>query len=108
MNASPGKLVKALATLQGNIAKIQKDIESQVFIGEAAGGMLKLGINGKGEASGVTLDPELLKESPEMLADVIAAAINDAHRRKEAFSKTKLKGVAGNLLPMGFAIPGLG
>lgn len=108
MNGSPGKLVKTLAALQVNMAKIQKDIETSVFTGEAAGGMLKIDINGKGVASNVVLNPALLTEAPEMVADVIVAAINDANRRKEAASKEKLKGIAGGLLPAGFSIPGLG
>jgi DNA-binding YbaB/EbfC family protein len=108
MKGSPGKMVKTLAALQGNMAKIQKEIENAVFTGQAAGGLLKVDITGKGVASNVVISPDLLKEDPDMLADVIAAAINDAHRRKEAFSKDKLKGIAGGLLPAGFAIPGLG
>jgi DNA-binding YbaB/EbfC family protein len=108
MTGSPGKMIKTLAALQGNMAKIQKEIETGVFTGQAAGGLLKIDINGKGVANNVTISPELLKESPEMVADVITAAINDAQRRKEAFSKEKLKGIAGGLLPAGFSIPGLG
>lgn len=107
MKGNPGKMVKTLAVLQGNMAKIQKEIETSVFEGEAAGGLLKVGINGKGEARSVAINQELLKEDPDMVADVIAAAINDAHRKKEAFSKDKLKGIAGGLLPVGFNIPGL-
>jgi DNA-binding YbaB/EbfC family protein len=108
MNGSPGKMVKTLAALQANMAKIQKEIENSVFTGQAAGGLLKIDINGKGVASNVVVSPELVKEAGEMLGDIIAAAINDAHRRKEAFSKEKLKGMAGGLLPAGFSIPGLG
>lgn len=108
MKNSPGKMVKTLAMLQGNISKIQKDIENEIFAGQAAGGLLKISINGKGVVSTVELQAELLQETPEMVGDVIAAAINDAHRRKEAYSKEKLKDVAGGLLPMGFSIPGLG
>jgi DNA-binding YbaB/EbfC family protein len=107
MNGSPSKMVKALAALQSNMAKIQKEIENSVFAGQAAGGLLQVAINGKGLATRVTVDPELLRETPDMVADVIAAAINDAHRRKEEFSKTKLKGIAGGLLPVGFTLPGL-
>lgn len=107
-NASPGKLVSTLASLQANMAKIQKEIENGVFTGQAAGGLLKIEINGKGEARHVTVDPQLLADAPDMLGDVIAAAINDAHRRKDAFAKDKLKGIAGGLLPAGFSIPGLG
>jgi DNA-binding YbaB/EbfC family protein len=108
MKGSPGKIVKSLVALQGNMAKIQKEIEAGVFTGTAAGGLLEISINGKGVATSVTLSPELLKEAPEMVADVIAAAINDAQRKKEAVSKEKLKGIAGGLLPVGFSIPGLG
>lgn len=107
MKGNPGKLVKSLSILQGNMAKIQKEIESSVFEGQAAGGLLKVGINGKGEAKSVTLHPDLLKESAEMIQDVMVAAINDAQRRKEAFSKDKLKGIAGGLLPVGFSLPGM-
>lgn len=108
MNHSPSKMVKALATLQSNVTKIQKEIESSVFTGQAAGGLLQININGKGLATNVMVNPELLKEAPDMVADVIAAAINDAHRRKEEFSKAKLQGIAGGLLPIGFSLPGLG
>lgn len=103
-----GKMVKTLTALQGNVSRIQKEIESAVFVGEAGGGILKISINGKGEAGMVTINPELLKESPNMVADVITAAINDAYRKKDVFSKEKLKGVASGLLPFGFAIPGMG
>jgi DNA-binding YbaB/EbfC family protein len=106
--SSPGKLVKTLASLQGNMTRIQKEIETSVFTGQAAGGLLKIEINGKGEARQVTVDPKLLADAPDMLGDVIAAAINDAQRRKDAFAKEKLKGMAGGLLPVGFAVPGLG
>lgn len=107
MKGNPGKMVKTLAALQGNMARIQKDIETAVFEGEAAGGLLKVSINGKGEARGAIVHPELLKEDPEMVGDILVAAINDAQRKKEAFSKDKLKGIAGGLLPVGFSIPGL-
>jgi len=108
MKGSPGKLVKSIAALQGNMAKIQKEIEDAVFTGQAAGGLLQVSMNGKGVTTNVTVSPELLKEAPDMVGDVILAALNDANRRKEAFSKEKLKGMAGGLLPMGFSIPGLG
>jgi DNA-binding YbaB/EbfC family protein len=107
-NGSPGKLVSTLASLQANMTKIQKEIENSVFTGQAAGGLLKIEINGKGEAHKVTVDPKLLVDASDMLGDVIAAAINDAQRRKDAFAKDKLKGMAGGLLPVGFSLPGLG
>ena len=54
----------------------------------------------------VEIDDSLLKEDKEMLEDLIAAAVNDAVRKVEAFSQSKMGAVTQGLnLPAGMKLP---
>ena len=51
-------------------------------LGAAGGGLVKIRATAKGRILGVDIDESLLQPSEkQMLEDLVAAAINDAHRR---------------------------
>lgn len=104
---NPGKLVKALATMQKNVERIQKELETSQFEGSAGGGLVRVALTGKGEATRVDIDPVVLEEDAQTVGELVQAAINAANVEKERASKAKLGSVAGGLLPTGFKIPGL-
>lgn len=86
------QMLKSAKQLQKNMENIQQDIHNAEFTGEAGAGMLKITITGRHEArnGSVYIDPELMKEDKKVLEDLIAAAINDAVRKVERYSKEKL------------------
>ena len=52
----------------------------------------------------VIKNPELLQDDPDMIEDLIAAAMNDAARQAEAISEEKMKAAnAGTGLPPGLS-----
>ncbi len=108
MQKNLGSMVKGIAQLQARMDTVQKEIAAASFDGEAANGLVKATINGKGELQRVHLDPSVMTEDAETVADLVTVAFRKAFDAKEDFSKTKLAGIATGLLPMGMKLPGLG
>ncbi len=63
-------------------------------------------LSGKGDMTGVKIDPSLLKsEDAEILEDLIVAAHNDAKAKVEETMKEKMKNLTGGLpLPPGLKL----
>ena len=52
----------------------------------------------------IEISPDLLQDEPDMIEDLIAAAVNDAVRQAEAVAEEKMKGAnAGMGLPPGLS-----
>ncbi len=92
--------------MQENMRKMQEDLQNMEIVGESGAGLVKITMNGKHEARGVSIDPSLLAEDREILEDLIAAAINDAARRVETLNAEKMAEVTSGLnLPPGMKLP---
>ena len=99
-----GNLMRQAQQVQENMRKLQEELAQTQITGEAGAGMVKVTLNGRHEAQRVEVSPEALKEDPELLGDLVAAAINDAVQKLEALSREKMaKATGGMKLP-----PGLG
>lgn len=104
----PGNMMKTLMAAQTAIGKVQSEVEASHFIGTSGGNLVRLEINGKCEGVKLDIDPAVLSEGPETVADLVMAALNAASAQREALSKSKLKEATSRLLPLGIKIPGLG
>lgn len=92
--------------LQKQMAQAQKELEQAVVVGTAGGGMVSVTMSGRHEARRVRIDPNLLKDDPEMLEDLVAAAINDAVNKVAEMSASRMAQVTGGLnLPPGMKLP---
>lgn len=102
-----GNLMKQAQQMQERMQKIQEEIAQMEVIGESGAGMVKVTLFGNHSCRRVEIDPSLLtEEEKDMLEDLIAAAINDAHRRIEEAQKQKMAEVTGGMpLPPGFKMP---
>ena len=101
-----GNMMKQAMQMQANLKKAQEEIASMEVTGESGGGMVKVTMNGRHEASRVTLDPAVPLDDRDMLEDLIAAAINDATQRIESATQQKMSGVMGGMqLPPGMKLP---
>ena len=62
------KLLKQAKILQEQMDKMQKELSQKIIIGEAGGGMVKIEMNGNGEALSVSISPEVVNSDDiEML-----------------------------------------
>lgn len=101
-----GDLMKHAQQMQDKMHEIQGEIAVLEVIGESGAGLIKIKINGSYNCKQIIIHDDLLKESKEILEDLIAAAFNDAVRRINVLQKQKMAAVSNNMqLPSGFKIP---
>ncbi len=92
--------------MQKQMAKAQEELANAEIKGEAGAGLVKITMTGRHDVKRVEIDDSLLKEDKEMLEDLIAAAVNDAVRKVEAYSQSKMGSVTQGLnLPPGLKLP---
>jgi DNA-binding YbaB/EbfC family protein len=96
-----GKMMKDLQKMQG---KMQTEVEKVEVEASSGGGIVTATMNGKKELLALTLGPEAITpDDPELMADLILAAINEAGRKVDEEIEGLTKGLTG-----GLGIPGLG
>lgn len=101
-------LVRQAQEMQAKLADAQQGLADKDVEGQSGGGMVRVTLNGKGEAKTVRIDPGLLAEGEEsaaVLEDLLVAAINDARRKVDALAKDQMAQFAGPLaamMPPGF------
>lgn len=102
-----GEIMKQAGEMQAKMKEMQEKLSQLEVTGEAGAGMVKIVLNGKGYASGVAIDRELIKEDDaEILEDLIAAAINDAKAKLETQTQEQMKEMTAGLpLPPGMKLP---
>jgi DNA-binding YbaB/EbfC family protein len=104
--ANFGNMMKQAEALQRNMQKAQEEIARMEVTGESGGGMVKVTMTGKHEVKRVQIEPALMGDDREMLEDLLAAAVNDAVRRVETESQSRMAGMMSGLkLPPGFKMP---
>jgi DNA-binding YbaB/EbfC family protein len=100
-------MMKQVQQLQARMQKVQEELQAMEVSGQSGGGMVKVTLNGKGEARGVKIDPSLMKpDEVEILEDLLLAAFQDAKSKVEAEMQSKMQEVTGGLpLPPGMKLP---
>jgi len=100
------QMMKQAQELQGRMTELQAEMERTLIEGRSGGGMVVVTLTGKGDMSGVKIDPNLLKpEEAEILEDLLIAAHNDAKAKVEEAMKEKMKSLTGGLpLPPGLKL----
>ncbi|HWJ43938.1 MAG TPA: YbaB/EbfC family nucleoid-associated protein [Gaiellaceae bacterium] len=102
------KLLQQVGQMQDEMQKAQAELESETVETSAGGGMVTVVATGTGELKQITIDPKAIDPNdPEMLADMVLAAANEAIRSARSLQETKLGGLAGGALG-GLGLPGLG
>ena len=95
-----GKMMKNLQQMQ---AKLQAQMDELEVESSAGGGVVTARMNGKKELLALKLSPDAITpDDPELLEDLVIAAVNEASRRVDDELQTLTRGMAG-----GLNIPGL-
>ncbi|MFN2569599.1 MAG: YbaB/EbfC family nucleoid-associated protein [Candidatus Dormibacteria bacterium] len=97
-----GNMMKQLQQMQSRVAKIQEELDDLSVVGTAGGGAVTVTVNGHQKVLSVAIEPEAAEEGPEMLADMVMAACNDAlDRSREQAAAQMGQLTAGMGLPPG-------
>ncbi len=108
MGMDMNKLLQQVGEMQEQMQKAQSELDSEVVESSAGGGMVTVTATGAGEIKQIKIDPKAIDpEDPELLADMVLAAVNEAIRSARSLQETKLGGLAGGALG-GLGLPGLG
>ena len=94
-------LMKNAKKMQGMMEKAQAELAHMEITGEAGAGAVKIIMSAKFVVKSIHIDDEILKEEKQVLEELIAAAINDANRKVEELTKSKMMDF-GNLMGSDF------
>ncbi len=101
-----GNLMKQAQKMQADMQKAQEELANIEITGQAGGGLVSVIMNGKHEVRRVEIDDSLFEDDKDMIADLVAAAINDAVRKVQETSQERMsKMTAGMGLPPGMKLP---
>ena len=96
------KILKQARQLQTQMQEIQEELGRKEVEATAGGGMVTAKVSGKKELVSIKIDPEVLSEDPEMLEDLVVAAVNEAMKKVDELIKEEMGKVTG-----GLPIPGM-
>jgi nucleoid-associated protein EbfC len=100
------KMMQQVQEMQAQMQQAQEELKNETVEATAGGGMVKVVATGGGEIKEITIDPKAIDpDDPEMLADMIVAAVNEALRSSQSLMESKLGPALGGLQGMG--LPGL-
>src|SRR5262245_11290843 len=99
-----GQLLKQVQQRQSEMAKAQEQLAEETVEASAGGGMVKVTITGDMKLQEITISPDAIDpEDPELLQDMVTAAVSEAIRSAQELASSKLGGIAG----MGGGLPGM-
>jgi DNA-binding YbaB/EbfC family protein len=95
------KMLKQVQQMQDRMSKVQAELESETVEASAGGGAVRVVATGTQKVVSVTIDPSAASE-PEMLQDMVVAAVNEAIEKSKQLAASKMQAVASGLgLPPG-------
>lgn len=99
------KMFEVLRKAQGELARVEQELQRVVVEGAAGGGMVVARANGKHQLLSLHIEPQLLAGADaQMVEDLVLAAVNQAMARAGERAQQELAKVSGGL---GFSLPGL-
>ena len=102
------QLLKQAQAMQAEMMKAQEQLKDETVEASAGGGMVKVTMTGDMQLREITISPEAIDpEDPELLQDMVTAAVNEAIRSAQELASTKMGGITGGLGGPG-GMPGLG
>jgi len=97
------ELMKQAHRIQGKLEKVKEEIKEETWETEAAGGKIKVTINGAKEITAIAIDKDLVDpEDLETLQDVVVSAVNAAISLADEKITEATEAVTG-----GMKIPGM-
>ena len=102
-NIDINKLMQQAQQMQQDMAKAQEQLASETVEASAGGGLVTVKATGNGEITSIKIDPKAIDpDDPELLEDLVLAAINEALRSAQSLAQSKLGAMTGGLGLPGF------
>jgi nucleoid-associated protein EbfC len=100
------QMLKQVQKMQADMMAAQEKLKDETVQGTAGGGAVKVTMSGDLEVKQVYIDPSAIDpDDPELLSDLVTAAVNEAIRAAQELASSKLGAVTGGL--GGLGLPGM-
>lgn len=105
-NMDMNKMLQQVQEMQAQMTRAQEELASETVEASAGGGMVTVKATGALEITEIKIAPEAIDpDDPELLADMVLAAVNEALRSAQSLVESKLGSAMGGL--KGLGLPGL-
>src|SRR3712207_8463231 len=92
------QMMQQVAQMQEQMAKAQEELKNETVEASAGGGMVTVVATGGLEIREIRIKPEAIDpDDPELLADTIVAATNEALRSAQSLVESRMGGMLGGL-----------
>ncbi len=105
------EMMKRVQQMTGRVGAMQNELKQKTVEGMAGGGMVKAKMNGAGDLIGLEIEKDVVDpEDPEMLADLILAAVGAARKQVQDLRAEQMKQMTGglDLSSLGIDLPDMG
>jgi DNA-binding YbaB/EbfC family protein len=100
------KMMKQVQKMQEDMAAAQEQLANETVTSSAGGGMVTVTVTGDLIVKDIKIDPDAIDpEDPELLQDMVLAAVNEAMRQAQELAATKMGGLTGGLDLGGLGLP---
>jgi nucleoid-associated protein EbfC len=97
----PLKMLRQVQQMQDRMSRVQKELETATVEASAGGGAVTVVATGTQKLVSVKIDSDAASD-PEMLQDLVVAAVNEAMEKSKEMAASKMQAVASGLgLPPG-------
>ncbi|HEY7967968.1 MAG TPA: YbaB/EbfC family nucleoid-associated protein [Solirubrobacteraceae bacterium] len=92
------QMLKQVQKMQADMARAQEELAAAEVEAKAGGGMVTVRVSGALIVKEIRIDPAAIDpEDPELLADMVLAATNEALRAAQELAAQKMGGATGGL-----------
>jgi DNA-binding YbaB/EbfC family protein len=102
-NLDVNKLMQQAQQMQQQMAEAQEQLATETVEASAGGGLVTVRATGSGEILEIKIDAKAIDpDDPELLEDMVLAAVNEALRSAQSLAQSKLGAMTG-----GLGLPGM-
>jgi DNA-binding YbaB/EbfC family protein len=96
-----GNMLEQIQMMKMKMEEVKESLELKQITTEAAGGDIKVVINGNKKIKSISISPSLQFGDKEELEEQLTVAMNRAIEMAEQLYENEMKSVAGGMLPPG-------
>ncbi len=92
------KMLQQVQKMQADMMKAQEALANETIEASAGGGMVTVTITGDLQVKDISIAPDAIDpEDPELLQDMVLAAVNEAIRQAQELAATRMGGLTGGM-----------
>jgi len=92
------QMLKQMQKMQADMARAQEEIAAAEVQASSGGGMVTVTMTGNLEVRSVRIEPAAIDpDDPDLLSDLVMAAVNEALRSAQALAAQRMERVTGGL-----------